>query len=242
MPSVKKLSPISFEIIDKAKASLALEIYAYILNKIEGRVEATPETERQQKERENEFSKLYNHTYYKTIVEIWIWYKYILSEKRDYSIEEIYENYVTCLSQIEYEPLRISPVRKEPYSDEWLFDGKNYWVYKKYLYEVKGYYPDEETKLMILEEFDKDRIYFERLKAKYSNPQAGKLAHKRPRIPEKVRIEVWRRDGGKCARCGSREKLEYDHIVPISKGGSNTARNIELLCEKHNRSKSNNVV
>jgi 5-methylcytosine-specific restriction endonuclease McrA len=30
--------------------------------------------------------------------------------------------------------------------------------------------------------------------------------------------------------------------VPISKGGSNTARNIELLCEKCNRSKSNNVV
>jgi len=63
----------------------------------------------------------------------------------------------------------------------------------------------------------------------------------RPRIPERVRIEVWRRDEGKCVKCGSREKLEYDHIIPLSKGGSNTARNIELLCEKCNRSKGGNI-
>jgi 5-methylcytosine-specific restriction endonuclease McrA len=43
------------------------------------------------------------------------------------------------------------------------------------------------------------------------------------------------------AKCGSREYLEYDHIVPLSKGGSNTARNVELLCEKCNRSKGGNI-
>jgi CRISPR/Cas system Type II protein with McrA/HNH and RuvC-like nuclease domain len=96
--------------------------------------------------------------------------------------------------------------------------------------------------LLILEEFDKERRLFEKLKAKFDETASEDVAYNRPRIPENVRIEVWRRDGGKCARCGSRESLEYDHIVPISKGGSNTARNIELLCEKHNRSKSNNVV
>ena len=59
----------------------------------------------------------------------------------------------------------------------------------------------------------------------------------REAIPSVVRREVWRRDGGKCVQCGGRESLEYDHIIPVSKGGSNTARNIELLCEKCNRSK-----
>ena len=57
-------------------------------------------------------------------------------------------------------------------------------------------------------------------------------------IPSEVRREVWRRDSGKCVKCGSRENLEYDHIIPIAKGGSNTTRNIELLCEVCNRAKS----
>ena len=52
---------------------------------------------------------------------------------------------------------------------------------------------------------------------------------------------VWRRDNGRCVVCGSQEKLEYDHIIPISMGGSNTERNIQLLCEKHNRSKGGNL-
>lgn len=60
-------------------------------------------------------------------------------------------------------------------------------------------------------------------------------------IPAEVRREVWRRDGGACVKCGSRRNLEYDHIVPVSKGGSNTARNIELLCETCNRSKSDSI-
>lgn len=62
-------------------------------------------------------------------------------------------------------------------------------------------------------------------------------ARTRQPIPEHVRFEVWRRDQGRCVDCGSRERLEFDHIVPISKGGSNTARNIELRCESCNRRK-----
>jgi hypothetical protein len=60
-------------------------------------------------------------------------------------------------------------------------------------------------------------------------------------IPERVRHEVWRRDGGACVDCGSRERLEYDHIVPVSRGGANTARNIELRCEPCNRKKGAKV-
>ena len=60
-------------------------------------------------------------------------------------------------------------------------------------------------------------------------------------IPDDVKMFVWQRDNGRCVICGSQENLEYDHIIPISKGGSNTARNIQLLCEKHNRSKGGNL-
>lgn len=56
-------------------------------------------------------------------------------------------------------------------------------------------------------------------------------------IPESVRLFVWQRDRGQCVKCGSRERLEFDHIIPIAAGGSNTERNVQLLCETCNRSK-----
>jgi hypothetical protein len=67
---------------------------------------------------------------------------------------------------------------------------------------------------------------------------AGPRGQRREPIPERVRHEVWRRDGGTCVDCGSRERLEFDHIVPYSKGGANTARNLELRCESCNRTKA----
>ena len=68
-------------------------------------------------------------------------------------------------------------------------------------------------------------------------PKERRSPVRRQAITEEVRVFVWRRDEGKCSRCGSREKLEFDHIVPVSRGGSDTARNIELLCEACNRKK-----
>ena len=50
---------------------------------------------------------------------------------------------------------------------------------------------------------------------------------------------VFSRDGGTCQCCGSYNNLEYDHIIPYSCGGSSEASNIQLLCLKCNRSKSN---
>jgi hypothetical protein len=66
-------------------------------------------------------------------------------------------------------------------------------------------------------------------------------ARQRERIPDSVKSFVWNRDGGKCVKCGSKEKLEFDHIIPFSKGGSNTARNLQLLCEECNRKKGNKI-
>jgi len=65
---------------------------------------------------------------------------------------------------------------------------------------------------------------------------------RRETISDEVRIFVWQRDGGKCVKCGGKEKLEYDHIIPVSKGGSNTERNLQILCENCNRSKHDSIV
>jgi hypothetical protein len=50
---------------------------------------------------------------------------------------------------------------------------------------------------------------------------------------------VFNRDGGVCKCCGSSLNLEFDHIIPYSCGGSSKPSNIQLLCQKCNRSKSN---
>lgn len=61
------------------------------------------------------------------------------------------------------------------------------------------------------------------------------------RISQEVKNQVWKRDEGKCVECGSNEKLEFDHIIPFSKGGANTYRNLQLLCELCNRKKSSKI-
>lgn len=43
----------------------------------------------------------------------------------------------------------------------------------------------------------------------------------------------------KCNYCGSPNKLEFDHIVPLSKGGTNQIDNIQILCRSCNASKGN---
>lgn len=68
-----------------------------------------------------------------------------------------------------------------------------------------------------------------------------KVKMKREKISQAVMNIVWQRDNGKCVSCGGNEKLEFDHIIPFSKGGSSTYRNLQLLCETCNRKKYNHI-
>jgi len=61
-------------------------------------------------------------------------------------------------------------------------------------------------------------------------------------IPAAVRRAVVERDGGCCTfesaaghRCGSRKRLEFDHIQPVAKGGVSTVENLRLRCRTHNQ-------
>jgi 5-methylcytosine-specific restriction endonuclease McrA len=45
--------------------------------------------------------------------------------------------------------------------------------------------------------------------------------------------------GGRCVKCGSSESIEIDHIIPISKGGTNNIENLQPLCRRCNASKGN---
>jgi hypothetical protein len=61
-------------------------------------------------------------------------------------------------------------------------------------------------------------------------------------IPSGVKVEVWKRDKGRCVQCGSMKNLHFDHIIPYSQGGSSKhAANIQILCSKHNLAKKDNI-
>jgi hypothetical protein len=63
-------------------------------------------------------------------------------------------------------------------------------------------------------------------------------------IPFRVKMRVARRDNYTCQHCGDHLKdgdIEFDHIIPVSKGGSAEEHNIRLTCFDCNRDKSNRV-
>lgn len=60
-------------------------------------------------------------------------------------------------------------------------------------------------------------------------------------IPPEVRREVWHRDNGRCVQCGATQYLEFDHIIPHSRGGANTVGNVQLLCRKCNNDKRDRI-
>lgn len=68
-------------------------------------------------------------------------------------------------------------------------------------------------------------------------------AQRRRLIPTDVKIEVWRRDGGKCVMCGASDDLHFDHDLPYSKGGTSIkADNVQLLCARHNLQKHDRII
>ncbi len=83
------------------------------------------------------------------------------------------------------------------------------------------------------------------LRAAVANLEAAiefqKSGPRRDPIPEDVKLLVWARDGGCCVRCGSKQELHFDHIIPVAKGGGNSEENIQLLCQTCNLKKSDKI-
>jgi len=97
--------------------------------------------------------------------------------------------------------------------------------------------------LIAIEHSEKLAAILEVLVRKYNFRIAEKLDNVRSRsIPDYVKVEVWQRDRGQCVKCGATDYLEYDHIIPFSKGGSNSENNIQLLCRKCNLAKRGELV
>ncbi len=79
-------------------------------------------------------------------------------------------------------------------------------------------------------------------KNKYQDQNSARPNVMKRYIPEPLRREIYKRDGGACSfksiegrRCGARTDLEVDHIIPWGLGGTTRLENLRLLCRMHNQ-------
>lgn len=116
---------------------------------------------------------------------------------------------------------------------------KRWWMFLNEFYWEDENYTAEEIRILILDKIEQKDKRLKRAMARLG--QSNSLNTRRESIPDDVKLFVWQRDNGRCVKCGSEQKLEFDHIIPVAKGGSNTARNLQILCEDCNRSKGANI-
>ena len=117
-----------------------------------------------------------------------------------------------------------------------------WWMYKDDIYWEDEEHTQTEVKALIFEKERKKRRQLDKAIAIMEQEETARLTKSRESIPDEVKIFVWQRDGGKCVNCSTNKTLEFDHIIPIALGGSNSARNLQILCENCNRSKGASIV
>jgi 5-methylcytosine-specific restriction endonuclease McrA len=58
---------------------------------------------------------------------------------------------------------------------------------------------------------------------------------------KKIRAKVLAAGGYECVYCGANEKLSVDHVIPISKGGTDEMENLVVACIKCNSKKNSKM-
>jgi hypothetical protein len=99
----------------------------------------------------------------------------------------------------------------------------NVWIYKRRAFQIEdsaGCSPEELATLIKHSVLKRERQY-QRLRSEVAALEnlKGVPSARRERIPESVQMFVWQRDQGQCVQCGGRERLEFDHIIPVAEGG-----------------------
>jgi 5-methylcytosine-specific restriction endonuclease McrA len=88
---------------------------------------------------------------------------------------------------------------------------------------------------------DVDRV-LELARAIPSLPYIKQLRADISREYARLFLTIGRRDGFGCAICGVPDpNLQVDHVVPVSKGGTNELSNLQLLCPACNMTKSDKL-
>lgn len=70
----------------------------------------------------------------------------------------------------------------------------------------------------------------------------GERKEERRAFTKEERMQILKNTGGICACCGKKlteTNMTVEHIIPLSRGGTNDMENLTALCELHNKLKDN---
>lgn len=210
--------------------------------------------------RQNDFDEIADISYYKVYREFGSWEKAfeflkeylnkkgiefkITSRRSKYSIQEMFDEIERIWIQLDH----------RPYRNEWTTIGPRIsydaiqrrfggWqsACLKFIEYKSGVAIAKENELPFAK---KDKVK-QNNNGKIEEKNYIKNIEKTRTIPLNVRFRVFKRDNYRCVFCGKNPatdagtKLHIDHIVPFSKGGTNSFENLQTLCEQCNIGKSN---
>ena len=119
-------------------------------------------------------------------------------------------------------------------------DGRVFWWTNSGFFWADADLSAEEVGLLVWDRERKHTAKIDRLRRIRAREEEAVEARRRA-IPSEVRAFVWRRDDGRCVQCGAEDDLQFDHLIPVAKGGGNAIDNVQVLCRDCNRSKSDAI-
>ena len=123
-------------------------------------------------------------------------------------------------------PVRFGTIRERQY---WMFTDRFYWD--------NDHLAPEQVHALLVTRSQRQAERIDRAQAMVAIGATPRPAV-RHRIPDDVKQYVWLRDGGRCTHCGSTAELQFDHVIPVSMGGSSEPENLQILCGPCNRRKN----
>jgi hypothetical protein len=159
------------------------------------------------------------------------WLVFHLGARSEYRIQKMNrDDYAHLMQSQANSPWRVGRIDQRTY---WLFRGKFYWdndnLNREAIYAL----------LVTRQQRETQRI--DRAQQTVAMSSQSRRATSRASIPDDVKQYVWTRDGGRCRNCWGNTELQYDHVIPISMGGSNEPENLQILCGPCNRRKGASI-